>query len=173
MKSKITILFITFLSTISIAQTKVGTIDSEYITNLMPEAKIVIKKAQEYGAKLDTSFAKKMNIYKVKVEEFNKNKATMGELAKKGAIKELTDLETDIKRYQDTGNKLMQLKQNELMRPLYKKLGDAINQVAKENGYTQILTTTGNQFVYLDEKYDITKLVMAKLGIKEAEEVKK
>ena len=169
MKSKITILFIALISTISLAQTKVGTIDSEYITNLMPEAKIVIKKTQEYGAKLDTSFAKKMNVYRAKVDVFNKNKATMGELAKKGAIKELTELENDIKRAQDNGNKLMQLKQNELMRPLYKKLGDAINQVAKENGFTQILTTTGNQFVYLDEKFDITKLVMAKLGIKEPE----
>ena len=172
MKSKITILFIALCSTISIAQTKVGTIDSEYITNLMPEAKIVIKKTQEYGAKLDTSFAKKMNIYRAKVEAYNKNKETMGELAKKGAIKELTELENDIKRAQDNGNKLMQLKQNELMRPLYKKLGDAINQVAKENGFTQILTTTGNQFVYLDEKFDITKLVMAKLGIKEPEDKK-
>ena len=169
MKLKITILFIAFISTISIAQTKVGTIDSEYITNLMPEAKIVIKRAQDYGKKLDTSFAIKMKNYQDKIEAYKKAEKTMGELAKKAAIKELTELDQDIKRYQDNGNKLMQLKQNELMRPLYKKLGDAINQVAKENGYTQILTTTGNQFVYLDEKYDITKLVMDKLGIKEPE----
>ena len=43
MKSKITVLFIALLSTISIAQTKVGTIDSDYIMSLMPEAKWVSK----------------------------------------------------------------------------------------------------------------------------------
>ena len=63
----------------------------------------------------------------------------------------------------------MQLKQNELMRPLYKILNNAINTVSKENGYTQVLTSTGNQFVYIDEKFDITALVMAKLGVKEPE----
>ena len=169
MKSKLTVIIIALLSTVSIAQTKVGTIDSEYISSIMPEAKIVIKLAQDYGAKLDSSFAIKMNTYQGKIETFKKNEKEMGELAKKTAIKELETLEADIKKYQDNGNKLMQLKQNQLMRPLYKKLGDAINLVAKANGYTQILTTTGNQFVFLDEKYDITQLVMDQLGVKEVD----
>ena len=84
-------------------------------------------------------------------------------------VKELTELEQDIKQYQDNGNKLMQLKQNELMRPLYKKLNLAIKEIAKENGYTLILTTTVNQFAYIDQEFDITKLVIAKLNIKEPE----
>ena len=58
------------------------------------------------------------------------------------------------------------------MRPLYKILNNAINTVAKENGYTQILTTKGNQFAYIDEKFDVTKLVIAELGIQE-QEIKK
>ena len=62
---------------------------------------------------------------------------------------------------------LMQLRRGEYMRPLYKKIADVVEQVAKENGYTQILTTTGNQFAYFDQKHDITKLVMEKMGIKE------
>ena len=75
-------------------------------------------------------------------------------------------MEQDIKKYQDNGSKLMQLKQNELMRPLYKKLSDAIAEIAKANGYSQVLTTTGNQFAYIDNTFDITDLVIKKLGIK-------
>jgi len=37
--------------------------------------------------------------------------------------------------------------------------------VAKENGYTQILTITGNEFAYIDSKFDITELVLKNLGI--------
>ncbi|MDD7915916.1 OmpH family outer membrane protein [Polaribacter ponticola] len=169
MKSKITILFITFLSTISLAQTKVGTINSDYIMSLMPESQIVYNRAKAYGAKLDSLFDIKAQNFKTKVDAFRKSEKEMDEALKKTKVSEISALELDIKKYKDNGNKLMQLKQDELMRPLYKKLGDAINQVAKEQGYTQVLTSTGNQFVYIDEKFDITKLVMNKLGVKEPE----
>lgn len=166
MKSKITILFIALISSISIAQTKTGTIDSDYIINIMPEAAIVIKLSQAYGAKLDSSFSIKMQDYQARVADFREKEKEMGELMKKTLVKEITALEQDIKKYQDNGSKLMQLKQNELMRPLYKKLNEAIEAISKENGYTLILTTTGNQFAYIDQKHDITKLVVAKLGLK-------
>jgi len=171
MKSKITILILAFLSTLSIAQTKTGTVDSDYIINIMPEAKTVVKLSQAYGAKLDSSFSIKMKEYQDRVKDFRDKEKEMGELMKKTLIKELTALEQDVKRYQDNGSKLMQLKQDELMRPLYKKLREAIKAVVEENGYTHIFTTTGNQFAYIDEKHDITQLVMAKLGVK-APEVK-
>ena len=169
MKLKITLLFIAFISSFSIAQTKTGTINNAYIVNLMPETKIVIKLTQDYGAKLDSSFSIKLKDYQERVEDFRKKEKEMGELMKKTIFKELTGLEQDIKLYKTNGNKLMQLKQDELMRPLYVKLNNAVAQVAKENGYTHILTTTGNDFAYIDEKYDITTLVMTKLGVKEPE----
>lgn len=59
----------------------------------------------------------------------------------------------------------MRLKENELMKPLYKKLGEAISEVSKENNYTQILTVQGNEFAYIDRNFDITDLVIAKLNI--------
>ena len=127
--------------------------------------------SQSYGAKLDSSFTIKAKEYQARVKDFRDKEKEMGELMKKTLIKELTALDQDMKQYQNNGQKLMQLKQEELMRPLYKKLGDAIKSVSKENGYTHILTTSGNQFAYIDEKYDITELVMAKLGVK-APEVK-
>ena len=64
MKSKIIFICIALLSTVSIAQSKVGTVDSEYIVKLMPETTIVAKKSQDYGAKLDSSFTIKLKEYK-------------------------------------------------------------------------------------------------------------
>mgnify|MGYP000109046682 CR=1 FL=1 len=165
MKSKIIFFYTLLISSIVFSQNKVGTVDSDYVMNLMPEAKIVLKRAKAYGAKLDSSFQIKVQVYKDKVETYQKNEKTLGELAKKTSIQELTQLETDIKKYQNNGQQLMQLKQNELMRPLYKKLSDVIAEVAKANGYSQILTITGNEFAYLDPTFDITDLVLAKLGI--------
>ena len=169
MKSKITFFFIAFISTISMAQSKVGTINSDYVMSLMPQSKVVLTMSQAYGAKLDSSFTIKTRNYQARVIDFNEKEKEMGELMKKTLIKEINALEADLKNYQNNGTKLMQLKQNELMRPLYKLINDAINTVAKENKYTQVLTSTGNQFVYIDDNFDITKLVITKLGLTEPE----
>jgi len=165
MKSKIIFIFIAFLSTISIAQSKVGTIDTDYIIQLMPESKVVLQRTQDYGKKLDSSFNIKLSAYSAKVEDFKKNQETLGVLAKKTTIQELTAMEEDINRYKQNGQKLLQLKQEELMRPLYKKLNDVIQEIAKAEKYTQILTVSGNQFAYIDSKFDLTEVVMTKLGI--------
>ena len=84
---------------------------------------------------------------------------------KKTVTNEIYALEQDIRKYEQNGKKLMQLKESELMRPLYAKLNKAIDEVVKANGYTQILTITGNQFAYIDQKFDITEAVLDKLGI--------
>jgi outer membrane protein len=165
MKLKITIILIAFISTISIAQTKVGTIDNDYIISIMPEAKTVMELTQAYGAKLDSSFTIKVNDFKVKVVDYELKEKEMGALEKKIIQQELSALEEDIKQYQKNGNTLMSLRKDELMRPLYSKLNAAIDTIAKENGYTQVFNLTGNQFAYIDKTFDITDLVIQKLEI--------
>jgi len=165
MKLKITVLFIALISTLTIAQSKVGTIDSEYIIGLMPESKMVIALTEAYGAKLDSSFSIKVEDFKAKLEDYKLKEKDMGELEKKTIQKELSGLDQDIQNYQKTGNTLMGLRRDELMRPLYTKLSKAISIVSKENGYTQILTATGNEFAYVDAKFDITELVLTKLEV--------
>lgn len=165
MKLKITVILITFISMFSMAQTKVGTINSDYIINFMPESKIVLKLTAAYGAKLDSSFSIKLETFKVKLADYKAKEKDMGPLEKKTIQQELSELEQDIQKYQKNGNTLMGLKRDELMRPLYQKLNEATALVSKANGYTQVLTTTGNQFAYIDNKFDITGLVIKHLGI--------
>lgn len=75
-------------------------------------------------------------------------------------------MNNDINKFRQNGTKMMQIRREEFMRPLYNKIAETVAQIAKEKGYTQILTVTGNQFAYIDEKHDITKLVLAKLNLK-------
>ncbi len=166
MKAKILSIFLVFFSMATVGQTKLGSVNSNYILSLMPEAMEVLKKTQAYGKKLDSAFSTKLDEYKKKVDTYKKEEKTLGLLAKKTAEKEILDMEVSIKKYQENGTKLLELKQEELMRPLYKKVRTAIEQIAKSRGYTQILTTTGNDFAYIDPKHDITELVIKKLNLK-------
>ncbi len=154
-----------FTSLFATGQTKVGTIDSELIVGLMPETKKVMTRLVDYSKRLDSSYQVKVKEYQDKVAAFQK----LGEVSdnfKKIKVDEIAELEKGLQTSQTNGNKLIQLKRDELMRPLYKRLRSVIGEIAKANGYTQIMTTTGNEFAYIDEKFDITKLVMDRLGLK-------
>ena len=167
MKSKILVLATILLSTISIAQTKVGTVNSDLIIGKMPQMKSVLRRIETAGKKLDSSFNIKADDYKKKIESFKAEEKIMTDTDKQARIAELQKIEQEMQQFRVNGTKIMQIQRDEYMRPLYKKLGEVITEVAKANGYTQILTTNGNQFGYIDERFDITKLVLDKLGIKE------
>ena len=98
MKSKIIFICIALLSTVAIAQSKVGTVDSEYIIKLMPETTIVAKRSKAYGAKLDSSFSIKLKEYQTKIDAFKKNEKTMEDAIRKADYKELAEMEADIKK---------------------------------------------------------------------------
>ncbi|MGB0897384.1 MAG: OmpH family outer membrane protein [Flavobacteriaceae bacterium] len=149
------------------AQSKVGTVNINDILTKMPELNEVETAVAAYKTDLEKTLNEKVTTYKNKVELFKKNSDTYSDVMKKTMGEELFNLENDIKQFQQNGGKLTQLRQEELLRPLYGKISDMIAVVAKEQNYTQILTVDGNEFAYADEKLDITATVKSKLGIKE------
>ena len=167
MKSRIVLLAIIFISTVSLAQTKVGTVNSDLIIGKMPQMKSVMRRVETFGKQLDSSFNIKAKEYQDKVKSFKAEEKLMTDDDKKNRILELQNIEQEMGKFRQNGSAIMQLRRDDYMRPLYQKLSEVIAEVAKANGYTQILTTNGNQFGYIDERYDITQLVLDKLGIKE------
>ena len=167
MKSKITLLVAILLTTVSFSQTKLGTVNSDLIISKMPQMKNVQRRVENYGKRLDSTFQIKAKDYQAKIEAYKAVEKTLSEADKTTKIQEITVIEQEMGKFRKNGSTMMQLQRDENMRPLYKKLSEVIAEVAKANGYTQILTTNGNQFGYIDDKFDITQLVLDKLGIKE------
>lgn len=165
MKLKTFFLIAILISNISIAQSKVGTVNSDYVLSIMPEGKKVVELTKVYAERLDSLFSIKVIAYQKKLEEFKSINDTVNQDFKTKKFTELQILETEVSKSKQKGSQLMRLKENELMKPLYKKLGEAISEVSKENNYTQILTVQGNEFAYIDRNFDITDLVIAKLNI--------
>ena len=79
---------------------------------------------------------------------------------------ELAKLENGITKFRNNGSQLVQLKQNELLAPLYSKISEKVAIVSKELGYTQVLNIGNNSnLAYIDPMHDITIRVLAKMGI--------
>ena len=166
MKPKLFFIVFSFFVLIANGQTKVGTINSELIVGLMPETKKVISMLNDYAAKLDSSYQVKLIEYNEKVAAFQNLDPNLSDNFKKIKIDEITELENDLQKTQQNASSLINLKRDQLMTPLYKILSDAVTEIAKSEGFTQVLTTSGNEFAYLDATYDLTEKVINKLGIK-------
>lgn len=167
MKIKYISLSIAFMlfSISMIAQSKVGTVNVNEILSKLPELVTVNSTVTAYNSSLEKTLSDKITIYKTKLEAYKKNAETYNDVMKKTMGDELYGLENDIKKFQQNGSQLTQIKQDDLLRPLYKKISEMIAVVAKEQKYTQILTVDRNEFAYVDEKFDITTIVKTRLGI--------
>lgn len=159
-------LFLIAFSTSVFSQTKVGTVDTDLILSKMPEFTQVQEGSKKYNAELETELKKKLENYEAKLKVYEAEVKGYSAVMKKTKEDELIRLENEIKQFQSNGTQLLQLKQQELLRPLYEKMAKTIEEVAKSKGYSQILTLGGVELAYFDPTHDITKLVMTKLGIK-------
>jgi outer membrane protein len=147
------------------AQTKIGYINTEELLGSMPEAAVVSKELEEFGASLDLQREDYVKDLNEKGEKFNRDSATYSPSMKEIKRKELEELYVKIQNYQQTAQEDMNKKTQEKIQPLRKKAMDAINTVAKENGYTYVLELSN--IIVGPPSDNIIGLVKKKLGIKE------
>lgn len=158
-----------FLCVTGFAQSKVGTIDVDYIISQMPELSSVQKQIEDYGKGLDSNLLNKLAEYQTAIDKYKIDEVSLTINQKKGRQDSIIAMENDIQKFQQNGNQLIVLKQEEYLKPLYEKIGIALEKIAKAEGYTQVLMRN-NDVVYIDNRYDLTLAVLKELGIEIKEE---
>ena len=162
---KLSLLFIAFIFSFQLlAQSKVGTIDIEYILSKMPELVQVGVDVKTYSDELDNLLQVKYTKYQVLINVYQENETGYTDADKKTKKDEIIDLENEMQQFQQNSSTLIQIRQNELLRPLYMKIREALNVVSNEEKFTQVFTVD-NTIVYLDTNFDITNTVMKKIGL--------
>jgi outer membrane protein len=145
---------------------KIGYADWEYIFSQMPEFKQIDSELKTHGTQLENQLKAKYQDYEAKVKAYQGMPATTPDAIRADKERELTGLQESIQKFQQDAQTSLQNKQTALMDPVFKKVGKAIEEVAKENGYAFILNPQivggGDVILYHDEKYD---LVLKKLGV--------
>lgn len=147
---------------------KIGYANVEYVLSLMPELKGVDAEFKAFTTQIQNSIQGKQSEYQAKITDYQANVQTMTELVRADKEAEITSLQERLQKYQQEAQQSAQKKQSELFEPLFEKIGSAIKDVQKENGYALILST-GTQgldvVLAADEKYDVNNLIFKKLGI--------
>lgn len=146
------------------AQTKYGYISTQELISVMPEAGKADTTLSQLREALVQNLRDKESTLQAGIDKFNKDSATLS-----AAVKEVkrTDLQ---KMYQELAGEEQRIQQNlqerqqQLMGPIYKKAMDAIQGIAKENGYSYIFER--ESVLVAPPGDNVLPLVAKKLNIK-------
>lgn len=173
-KTLFSILFAGFLSFAASAQTsdetKVGYADVDYILSKYPAAQKLTEHLQTLEADLVKNYQAKETEFKTKYEEFVKAEqaGTLLPALRDNTIRELQMLEENLNKFRGDIQKTLQDRRDVLSMPVFKSIGDAIDSVARDNGYTMILSSKAAGIALIlsgDKNLDISDLVLKTLGV--------
>jgi outer membrane protein len=150
------------------AVSKIGFADVDYIFSQMPEFKQVESELKTTENMLKTQIQTKAQDFQKKVADYQANLNTMLDAVRQNTERELQQMQANLEKLQQDAQTTISTKQGQLMDPVYKKVSKAIEEVAKENAYTFILTSQIgglDVILYADEKSDVSDLVLKKMGV--------
>ncbi|MGN6533945.1 MAG: OmpH family outer membrane protein [Ginsengibacter sp.] len=168
MKQFLTILLISAgifgFSTTTNAQ-KIGYISADEIIQLMPEAATVQHDLDQYQQSLYQNAQDKQNAFNEALQKFVKDSSTMSPSLKEVKRSDLQKQSQELAGEQQRIQNDFEQKRQELSAPIQKKLQTAIEDVAKENGYTYVMPREA--LIVMPSTNDIGPLVIKKLGLKQ------
>ena len=144
---------------------KIAHINSNDLLLMMPERKAAETTMQDFAKQLESQMQTMNGEYEAKVGDYQSKKDMMTDVIRADKEKEIIDLETRIKNFQQTAQESLQKKEQELLSPMMEKAKKAINDVAKEGGYKYVIDSSVGALLYMDPTEDIMAVVKKKLGI--------
>lgn len=148
---------------------KIGFADTQYIAANMPEFKEMEAELVSLGGHLANQLKSKYMDYESKLNTYQKSSPSMSADIRKEKETELIRLQESIQKFERDAELSYRKKQEQLMSPIYLKIGKSIDQVATENKYSIIINadlTAGQELILFSErKFDITGFVLKKMGI--------
>ncbi len=147
---------------------KYGHLNFGILISSLPETKLADQELESYQKELTEKGQKMATTWQQKAQEFTV-KVQSGELTPKEQQQQQATLEQErdeIMGYEQEMQQLMQEKRQELLSPIVEKVEQAINEVAKENGYVMVFdTSVFNAILFAQESDDLMASIKAKLGI--------
>lgn len=145
------------------AQSKMAIVDSQKILSTYAGAVDANKELDTENQKWAQELQRLDDELKKQQEELERQSLLLSEAKRQEREQEIQKLAADIQKYREDKwgeNGEYFRKQQELMRPVFDKINQVINQVAEDEKYDFILDTVQGNVLYAREKYDATQLVI-------------
>ncbi|HEX6429160.1 MAG TPA: OmpH family outer membrane protein [Niastella sp.] len=146
------------------AQLKIGYISSQELVSVMPETKKADSALQDLRNALVQSATERQNGFYAAIDKFNKDSSTYTAAVKAVKKSELSKMGQELSGEEERIQQQLQQRQQELLGPINKKAYEAVQAIAKENGYGYIFEKEA--LLVAPPGDDILPLVAKKLNIK-------
>jgi outer membrane protein len=145
------------------AQMKIGYIRIDDMVAIMPETAKIDSLLERFQTdSINPKYAAIVSSYQFK-DSLYRDSAKTPPSVRKQIEEELPSLIYQIQNWQQIVNQTLEGKQNEYLAPIYRKVYDAVKQVAKEKGYTHVMTK--ESLLVAPDADDMIAMVAAKLKV--------
>ena len=167
-KLVLAVLFGSLMSLSATAQ-KFGYVDSGMILEGLPQVKEAESNLEALGKQLQAKGQKMMEDFQIKYQDLEK-RVREGDITPKEQetqVAALKEDETKIMQYEQDMQAQLAAKRDELLAPILEQVRTAIQEVAKEGGYSYVFDGSPGVGVllYADETTNLTDMVKKKLGV--------
>jgi outer membrane protein len=169
MKKLILLAVIALSATGASAQTKIGYINTEELISVMPEAEKADADLKDYQNALAQQGQDMGKEADEKADKYVKDSLTLNASMKEIRRKEVVEAYQKAQAWtQQTAQDMYNQKAQQLIAPIRQKAIKAIQDVAKEKGYTYVLDASTSVLLVQPTGDDLLPAVKTKLGIKDA-----
>ena len=164
--TKYLILSLVLLSFV-LAEIKIGYVDSNEIMSNFEEVRQVQVDLEKEQRRLESEFNSLVAQLDSLKQDYERQRLLMSETRRLKKENEITNMkksaeEFQLKKFGPEGE--IYRKQNELLKPVLKKIDDAIQKVGSEQGYDFILDAMSGALLYALDSHNLTEDVMVELG---------
>ena len=145
---------------------KLGHINSNDLMQIMPGRDTATALLQKEVEDLQAEMEAMEKEYETRVNDYLAKKDQLSELIRKTKESDIQAMGARIEEFQANAQKLLEERQEALLKPIVDRAKAAIEEVGKENGYTYIFDAGVGTVLYSQDSDDIMPLVKKKLGLK-------
>jgi len=162
-----TFIAIGMLLSVSLSAQKFGYINSQQLIQQIPQVKEANAELETIKKQYEKQGQDKVAAFQAKYQALERKQA-QGEISPKQLETEaqvLKQEEMEIAKFQQEIQQKIYEKSEALLKPIRDRIQGAIDDVAKENGFTYIFDKSMGIILYADDSADVSAQVKAKLGM--------
>ncbi|HKJ06953.1 MAG TPA: OmpH family outer membrane protein [Flavobacteriaceae bacterium] len=144
------------------AQDKIGHINVDQLISSMPEFKALENELEKLGKTYQAELKSESEKFQAKLKKYDAEAAAQTDEVNQRRQAEVSQDQQNLVALEKTAMDELNKKRNEKLKPIFEKAQNAINDVAKENGFTYIIDAKA---LVVGNGTDILNMVKAKLGI--------
>lgn len=143
---------------------KLGHINSQELLQIMPGRDTAKTILEREAADIESTLKTMQSELETKTNDYMQNQNGWTELIRNTKRNEIQDMQNRIQAFYENAQKQLQEREAELTKPIVDRAKKAIEDVAREGGYTYIFDGAG--LLYSQDSEDVMPQVKKKLGLK-------